>query len=134
MRLILKLPLMEELKMGQIKVSDIRIEKTVGQIFGQPEKTVIKQSAKGTDYETKTIERMKVVISGEMTTATSQDGTISYAYEVYDPKSKFNFKVKTANKIDVEFGQTIGLVGLIGGVAGNFVWFKADKIVEIKTA
>lgn len=125
---------MEEFKMGQIKVSDIRIEKTVGQIFGQPEKTVIKQSAKGTDYETKTIERMKVVISGEMTTATSQDGTISYAYEVYDPKSKFNFKVKTANKIDVEFGQTVGLIFLVGGVAGSFVWFKADKIVEIKTA
>ncbi|KAA8369971.1 hypothetical protein FE415_09365 [Leuconostoc carnosum] len=120
--------------MAQIKVSDIRIEKTPAELFNLPDKIVTKQSAKGKDYEAHVIEKMKVVISGEMTEITSQDGKVFYAYEVYDPKSKFNFKVKAPNKIDSEFGVSVGLVGLVGGIAGNFVWFKADKIVEIKTA
>ena len=80
--------------MAQIKVSDIRIEKTPAELFNLPDKVVTKQSAKGKDYEAHVIEKMKVVISGEMTEITSKDGKVFYAYEVYDPKSKFNFKVK----------------------------------------
>ena len=119
--------------MAQIKVSDIRKELTVGELFKVADNTVERVSAKGTTYETQVIPLLPVMIAGDVIEVKSTEkNEVVYAYEVFEPKTGFNFKVKAPNKLAVQFGQKVGLKNLVGGVAGNFVWFKADQVGLLK--
>lgn len=119
--------------MAQIKVSDIRKELTVGELFKVADNTVERVSAKGTSYETQVIPLLPVMIAGDVIEVKSiEKNEVAYAYEVFEPKTGFNFKVKSPNKLAVQFGQKVGLKNLVGGVAGNFVWFKAEQVGLLK--
>lgn len=121
--------------MTQIKVTDIRKELTVGELFNVKDEVKELVSAKGSTYQTHVIPMIKVVLAGTVTDNTTPDKLEkNYTYEVFEPRTKFSFKVKAPNKIDVDFGASIYLKNLTGGIAGDrFVWFKAEAVGRVKT-
>lgn len=115
--------------MGQIKVSDIRKELTVNELFGFSENIEDLVSSKGTTYQASVIKHLPVVVAGDITEKLNEDGSKSFSYLVFEPKTKFSFSIKAPNLLSVHFGDKIVFRGVTGGVVNNkTVWFKATKV------
>lgn len=115
--------------MGQIKVSDIRKELTVNELFGFSENIEDLVSSKGTTYQASVIKDLLVVVAGDITEKLNEDGSKSFSYLVFEPKTKFSFSIKAPNLLNVHFGDKIVFSEVTGGVVNNkTVWFKANKV------